>query len=448
MRDGQQRVQGSKHLPKSSRLDSDRGAELLDAFMECPEPLALLDNEGRVDLANPSFMAQFGPSSVNDEWSQTLGEHGEDGWSHLYLPATDGSGEEIHARALRLRQHTLVVVDRMGSSEAAREIDMLRRRLAEVARLATTDYLTGAWNRAHFHQVIELELARSLTNHQPVTLILFDVDHFKKVNDRFGHALGDTVLRELAVLVRHHLRASDALFRWGGEEFVVLVASAGYRRAERVAENLRHAVASYSFESIGSVTISLGVAEHDVGEDINSWFERLDAALYTAKHAGRNRVVVDRRGNSETWAHSGQLLHLVWQEGYECGEARIDEQHRELFRLGNKLIDASLRATANTVVLNTALNELLEHVEKHFKEEEETLERLRYPELEEHRRAHQGLLRRAYKMRDMLRTGHVTLGSIVEFLVEDVVARHLLGVDRAFYPLFESHHDSSAPCDS
>lgn len=406
--------------------------------MEYPEPLALLDDRGQVDLANSSFMEQYGPSSVNNGWSEPLRQNEDPGWTHVRLPLPDGSGKEVHARALRLRQHTLLVVDRAGFSDAEREVEVLRRRLAEVARLATTDYLTGAWNRTHFHHVIELELARSATSQQPVTLILFDVDHFKSINDRFGHAQGDRVLRDLALLVRHNLRASDALFRWGGEEFAVLVASAGYRRAQRVAENLRSAVANYPFESVGSVTISLGVAEHDAHEDMASWFDRLDAALYAAKNSGRNRVVVDHRGSSETSTQHGHLLHLIWEQRYECGDERIDEQHRELFRLANKLIDASLRASPNTAVLSNGLNELLEELEAHFREEEETLERLHYPELPEHRRAHRGLLRRGQKMRQMLATGHVTVGGIVEFLVEDVVARHLLGVDRAFFPLFET----------
>ncbi|MET0986508.1 MAG: bacteriohemerythrin [Steroidobacteraceae bacterium] len=447
MRDGQQRLQGSSTSSESLRFSRERGAELLDAFMECPEPLALLNNDGRVDLANSSFLEQFGPSSVNEGWSEQLSEHGEGGWTPVRLPSTE-SGEEVQARALRLRQCTLLVVDRAHTSDVEREVDLLRRRLAEVARLATTDYLTGAWNRAHFHHVMELELARTARRGQPVTLILFDVDHFKSINDRFGNSWGDRVLRELALLVRHNLRASDALFRWGGEEFMVLVASAGFRRAQRVAENLRRAVATYPFEGVGTVTISVGVAEHDGKEDMDRWFERLDAALYAAKNSGRNRVVVDRRGDSEAWMHNGHLQRLIWEQEYDCGHAQMDDEHRELFRLANKLIDASLRASANTVVLSAALTQLLEHLETHFKEEEEMLARLRYPELEEHRRAHQGLLRRARKMKEMLLTGRVTVGAIVEFLAEDVVARHLLGVDRAFFPLFQTHRESHAERDS
>jgi hemerythrin len=239
-------------------------------------------------------------------------------------------------------------------------------------------------------------------------------------------------------LVRGHNRASDVLFRWGGEEFVVLVASAGYRRAEIVAENLRRAVAAHSFEGAGSVTISLGVAEHNGGESADAWFTRLDKALYDAKRAGRNRVVVARQGNSDAWAAEGgaSALHLVWQEGYECGNSTIDAEHRELFTLANKLIDASLLAPTTPSAVKAALDPLLAHVKRHFADEEAILASLDYEQLAEHKRAHAGLVQRAGSMAARLDAGETSLGAIVEFLAQDVVARHLLAVDRAFFPLF------------
>ena len=293
--------------------------------------------------------------------------------------------------------------------------------------------------------MIESELARSLANRQPLSLIMFDIDHFKNINDTFGHAVGDTVLRELVQLVRSRTRASDLLFRWGGEEFVVLVSSAGYRRAETVAESLRQAVANHIFEDAGSVTVSLGVAEYDHDEDAATWFRRLDEALYEGKQSGRNHVVVARRGNSDIWATEGggSALHLVWLEGYECGDPTIDAEHRELFLLANKLIDAALPAQVKPVEVRAALEEFLAHVQHHFADEESILARLHYDNLDEHRRAHAGLIRRALAMLAQFDAGELSLGTIVEFLAQDVVARHILHVDRAFSPLF--HKASTVP---
>jgi diguanylate cyclase (GGDEF)-like protein/hemerythrin-like metal-binding protein len=429
----------SMTLPTSDppALTAVRGAGLLEAFMEFPQPLALFDRDGRIDLANDCFMQEFGLAGIREAWLGRLEGQGDDGWARVQLPSVEPGAAVVHARVLRMTNHLLLIVDQVGQLQRDREVEGLRRRLAEVARIATTDYLTGAWNRTHFHQVIQLELARSTVSHQPLALVLFDVDHFKSINDRYGHVQGDGVLRELANVVRHRLRASDALFRWGGEEFVVLI-SCGYANAERVAENVRAAVENHAFETVGRVTISLGVAEHDAEEDVHRWFERLDAALYMAKTAGRNRVMVDRRGNSDLWARRSKahLLHLIWQQVDECGHAELDAEHRELFRLANTLIDRSFPYGRDSAEVLAACDELITHVRAHFEHEEEMLARMRYPQLEEHKRAHAGLLRRASKMREMLIEGRARPRALIQFLAEEVVARHLLDVDRAFFPLF------------
>lgn len=419
-------------------LTTIRGAGLMEAFMEFPQPLALFDWDGHVDLANDCFVQEFGVEGIRDAWSTQIQAHREAGWARVQLPNVGLREGAVHARILRMTNHLLLIVDHVGAAKRDREVESLRRRLAEVARMATTDYLTGAWNRTHFHQVIQLELARSTASRQPLALILFDVDYFKSVNDRHGHVQGDRVLRELAQVVRRSLRASDALFRWGGEEFVVLISS-GYESAARVAENVRKAVENHGFDTVGRVTISLGVAEHDDHEDVHRWFERLDAVLYKAKAAGRNQVAVDRRGNSELWAAQGKahLLHVIWHQQDECGDPDMDEQHRQLFHMANALIDQSFPHASDPAEVEAAIDQLLGHIRSHFEHEEKVLAGIRYPQLEEHKRAHAGLLRRAAKMRELVAAARVPPQALVEFIVEDVVARHMLDVDRAFFPLFE-----------
>lgn len=168
----------------------------------------------------------------------------------------------------------------------------LRNANAELNRLATTDGLTGIWNRRHLEQAVAREMARARRYGEPLALVMFDIDHFKSINDRHGHLVGDRVLIELAERVRHQLRASDVLARWGGEEFAILMPHCSARAATGLAEKLRLALMSQPFPTAGIITTSFGVAEYQPLETRDDWFTRADNALYAAKEAGRNRVVI------------------------------------------------------------------------------------------------------------------------------------------------------------
>ncbi|CAG0986287.1 Diguanylate cyclase DgcM [Burkholderiales bacterium] len=321
----------------------------------------------------------------------------------------------------------------------------LAEQLARLERSAAMDPLTGLWNRKHFDQVLETEIDRSLRHRQPVSLILFDLDAFKLINDRFGHPAGDAVLREMAQLASGLIRSSDALFRWGGEEFVVLASATGHRSASRQAENLRTAIAAHGFPAVGQLTVSLGVAEHLGEESAAEWFQRADAMLYAAKRGGRNRVRVDTRGNSDQWAstQASSALHLNWQEGYESGEPTIDREHHELFDLANELLDTFLSGEETFARIAPVFDRLMQHVAAHFADEELILERHGYAKLEAHRRLHARLLQRAQGLRGAFQAGEAHLGGVVEFVAGEVVARHLFRADREFFALFARQDDAA-----
>lgn len=327
-----------------------------------------------------------------------------------------------------------------GATSSCASLAQLNERIMELERLVSTDCLTGLWNRAHFNRLAEAEVYRSLRYRQPVSLILFDVDHFKRTNDAYGHQAGDTVLRELALLANATIRSSDSIFRWGGEEFAVLATSTGYRGAGRLAESLRAEVAQHHFPGVGGITISLGVTEHAAAESADEWFRRTDAMLYAAKESGRNRVNIEALGNSDAWAgeKGSAPLSLVWQEAYECGEPSIDNEHRELFDLANALIQSTIEGGNAKEGLGLAFGKLFDHVASHFASEEALLEQHGYAKVEAHRRAHAGLLERAIELKTAVEAGQAKLGSVVEFLANDVVARHLFGADRDFFPLFKA----------
>ena len=177
-------------------------------------------------------------------------------------------------------------------------------------------------------------------------------------------------------------------------------------------------------------------------EDAETWFGRVDEALYRAKKSGRNRVCVDQFGNSDTWAAESGLsvVRLKWQEAYECGQATIDRQHRELFELANVLLDAAFKSKSSPQSFMTALEKLLAHIAQHFADEEALLAQHNYKDLESHKRAHAALLRRAGELKASVAAGKSTFGDLVEFLANTVVARHLFKEDRKYFCLFEKEN--------
>lgn len=180
-------------------------------------------------------------------------------------------------------------------AEARKQAEGLNRQLQlqveEVTRVSETDPLTGIANRAKFNIVLRREHDRSQRYGAPFSLILFDIDHFKQINDTCGHLCGDEVLRELTHLVRKNLRSSDHFARWGGEEFVIL-SPEDATRSKALAEKLRQIIAQHPFDPVGTVSCSFGVTLCDGEEAIDLCLTRADQALYRAKELGRNRVEV------------------------------------------------------------------------------------------------------------------------------------------------------------
>ncbi|MDI1246150.1 MAG: diguanylate cyclase [Rhodoferax sp.] len=160
----------------------------------------------------------------------------------------------------------------------------------ELARLATTDTLTGVWNRRHFEEIANTERTRALRYKHALSLLILDIDHFKRINDSFGHPTGDQVLIGLTKLVGGALRQSDVLARWGGEEFVVIIPHCAASEAVLLAEKLCTLTAAHVFPDVGTVTASFGAAELKPDEPLEVWFKRVDLALYAAKTSGRNKV--------------------------------------------------------------------------------------------------------------------------------------------------------------
>jgi diguanylate cyclase (GGDEF)-like protein len=186
--------------------------------------------------------------------------------------------------------------DAMAHALEKRDAD-LQRATHDLQQQAITDPLTGLYNRRFLYEVLPRELARARRKNAPVAVMMIDIDHFKRVNDTYGHEAGDLVLKEIACLIKAAVRASDVCCRYGGEEIAVVLPEAPIEGAQRRAEALRTAVEKLEIDYPGqkriSVTLSLGVAVYpDHGGDADSLLRAADVALYEAKSAGRNCVVV------------------------------------------------------------------------------------------------------------------------------------------------------------
>lgn len=160
----------------------------------------------------------------------------------------------------------------------------------ELEQLAVTDSLTGLFNRTKFNEVVKNEVLRSKRFGHTFGLAIFDIDHFKSVNDNYGHQVGDKVLVEIVNIVKNNLRTTDMFFRWGGEEFIVICLETNKDGFRILLENIRKTIEENVFEDIDSKTVSIGFTMHEKSDDEMSLVEKADEALYKAKNSGRNRI--------------------------------------------------------------------------------------------------------------------------------------------------------------
>ncbi len=162
----------------------------------------------------------------------------------------------------------------------------------EITKVSEQDFLTGLFNRRKLNQLIDEEIIRCQRYKCNFSIIICDLDYFKKVNDQYGHVIGDKVLIEFAELLSKKVRRSDQVGRWGGEEFVIFCPQTRQKGARSLAEKLRLAVEKHSFDIVGQLTCSFGVAAFAVEDDLRVLLSKSDNALYMAKDNGRNRVEV------------------------------------------------------------------------------------------------------------------------------------------------------------
>lgn len=220
----------------------------------------------------------------------------------------------------------MIMLVLLGSTFIAIRLQHIRKRLTQqklaltraveqIRHLATHDELTGLINRRRMVELMEVEWQRCARNARPLILALFDLDHFKHINDTYGHAVGDQVLQNFALTVQAALRSTDVLARWGGEEFVLMLYDTDPACALPLLERVRASVQAQETPAAGHalhVTVSVGLAVSQAGESVQQVLDRADEALYQAKAAGRNRVV--QHGDAPGRATAPLDAEEVWPE--------------------------------------------------------------------------------------------------------------------------------------
>lgn len=317
---------------------------------------------------------------------------------------------------------------------------MTKERADERSRLlARKDRLTGVWNRIQIEDVAQQEMSRLARYGQPVALIMMDLDHFKQINDQFGHAAGDQLLKGFCDIVQSCTRNTDVLGRWGGEEFILVMPSSGFASAAQLAERIRCALEQHVFHDGYKITASFGFAVCQSTDTFESWLQRADMALYRAKAAGRNRVEAEcltplaSQENPDT-----MFLKLAWNPAYECGHPTIDRQHHALFEHSNALLRAILGHAPKAEIIQQ-INVLILEIRQHFADEGTVLKTIAYPEAKHHGALHHQLVERAEKLAERFAKEQFGEGELLHFLAYEVIAQHMLIEDRKYFNLLSNN---------
>jgi len=289
-------------------LSSSLPAQLVQSALDAlPTPIFFKDRQGRYQGCNRAFMELMGKTSdVYFDADEALMSGGGQQRYETQVQPPDGKRRDVLFYKAAMRDDAGEVCGLVGAILDITERKALEKRLADLADL---DSLTGLMNRRAILAHLNGLHADRRQSCQPLCLLMCDVDHFKSINDRFGHAIGDDVLIEVAAALRGHLRDGDRVGRIGGEEFLVVLGSTDLDDARMVAERLRQRISQVQVDTLDGpqgVTVSIGLAQSREDEDWADLLGRADEGLYAAKRTGRDRVVVAQEA-------SRHILHKDWR---------------------------------------------------------------------------------------------------------------------------------------
>lgn len=273
---------------------------------EINDSIFITDKSGIITYTNKAFTEQTKYTKA-EAYGQTpnilnSGKQNKEFYVDLWSTLLDGKvfratviNKKKNGTDYYLNQTITPIIDKnksiIGFISCGKDVTQETLHHQELCRIATTDKLTGAYNRHKFEELFLLEVERSNRFTLPLSIILLDIDNFKYINDTYGHNIGDAVLQQLVTVIQKNIRKLDILSRWGGEEFIVLTPESNLEQTRLLAEKLRFAIYNELFDKIGNITVSIGLSTMRQDDTFKQLFERSDKALYHAKEDGKNKVV-------------------------------------------------------------------------------------------------------------------------------------------------------------
>ncbi len=272
-------------------------------------PVAIIDNNRRFKTVNHSFLEFFNLpqdcfeiltlENIVDE--KDYKDYFQQAFNTAFGGSNSGFKEWITLKNRRkcfinVTIHPLFNMDRAVSGVVLSSIDMTENKELEekLTKLSITDPLTGIFNRNKMNEALTNEINRVSRHYSDMTLMMFDIDHFKRVNDTYGHDTGDKVLKGVVRIADNIIRKTDTLARWGGEEFMLLLPVTDIERGKMIAERIRLSIEQKIFPDVGRVTCSFGIGQYNTNESMETFINRVDSALYEAKRSGRNRIAFSK----------------------------------------------------------------------------------------------------------------------------------------------------------
>ncbi|MFS2160185.1 diguanylate cyclase [Pseudomonas sp. Pseusp122] len=297
-------VSVQRNISRQIQVEQDKHL-LGQALNAALEAIFVTDRDANVVFANEAFQKLTGYCAIEiiGQTPRILSSGKHDELFYARLSETLDSGKSARMQFLNKRKdgtvfHAEYSISPLLSPEGevthyvsiVQDVTERLGREQKLIKIARSDPLTGLYNRRAAEHALERQINMAQVSGKSFSLIIGDIDHFKSINDQYGHPAGDDVLKNVANILIHRIRKRDIAVRWGGEEFVVLAPDSSLQQASELAERIRKGVESLALEGIDSVTISLGVAELANGETSASLIQRADSALYQAKRSGRNRI--------------------------------------------------------------------------------------------------------------------------------------------------------------
>lgn len=281
------------------------------------------------------------------------------------------------------------------------------------------DRFTGIYTREYFNQKVREEVKQIERYEYPVSMVYFDLDHFKNVNDTYGHATGDKVLLQVVDAVKSIIRTGDVFARWGGDEFILLLPHTDLAGALIMSERIRYEIENLEISLSLGVTSSVGCSQWEHNEYVESWFSRTDNALYRSKNSGKNKVSVSSRETEKEI-----LVRVNWDDTWISNHPVIDHEHKDLLDICNSIIESSLNKEFFNDTLRSVDAFLIE-IEKHFDDEIVILRECHYPYVEEHALIHANILKQSKDLYLKTVQEDITPLELFHFLLTIVMKGHI-----------------------